>query len=85
MKNGMQARDKRIDYTKKIGKCREPQCLILKTQIFSTNVVSQLVRNKDVRYDKHRMTDKTVILPTHGFALPDQCYYRACSVVFMRQ
>jgi len=34
MNNGMQARDKRVDYTKKIGKCKEPQCLILKTEIF---------------------------------------------------
>jgi hypothetical protein len=44
-----------------------------------------LVRNKDIAsYDKHRVTDNAVILPTHGFALRDQRYSRACGVVCMR-
>jgi len=34
MNKGIQVRDKRVDYTKKIGTFKEPQCLKLKTQIF---------------------------------------------------
>jgi len=36
MNNGIQARDKPVDYKKKICKFKEPQCLILKIQLFST-------------------------------------------------